>query len=382
VTTFTITDCSNDRQLQDAISHATDGDTIIFGCSGTIMLTSTLTIQGKGLSAVGPTLDGNGEVVVLDGGKQMGVLLVEDTPLVLKGVTISNGKAERGGGLFNSRGKVSITNCTFSGNEAEKNGGGLYNKEGEVSISHCIFSGNAVQHGGGLSNKGGKVSITNCTFSGNEATGSGGGLFNNQKGEVSIGQCTFSDNTAQHGGGLANEGRLSIRNCTIAGNTARAWGGGLSNNFGSDASISFSTFVNNTASIAGGLHTGYPPLHISATIVANNTAKHNPKQNGCRDLISFGYNLESGDDCFYAFTRTDQHNIDPALDPTGLQHNGGPTPTIALQAGSPAIGAVTEDILCPDTDQRGWLRPSGITSCDSGAYQSSYLAPPAPPSRL
>jgi hypothetical protein len=331
VTTFTITDCSNDRQLQDAISSATDGDTIIFACSGTITLTSTLTIKAKGLSAVGPTLDGNGEVVVLDGGKQMGVLLVEDTPLVLKGLTISNGKAEQGGGLFNSRGKVTITNCTFSGNEA---------------------------------------------------TGSGGGLFNNQKGEVNIGQCTFSDNTAQHGGGLANEGRLSITNCTIAGNTAGGWGGGFSNNFGSDVSISHSTIVNNTASVAGGLHTGYPPLHMGSTIVANNTAKHNPKQNGCRDVISFGYNLESGDDCFSAFTRTDQFNLDPALDPTGLQNNGGPTQTIALQAGSPAIGAVTEDIFCPDTDQRGWLRPPGITSCDSGAYQSSYLAPPAPPSRL
>jgi parallel beta helix pectate lyase-like protein len=380
VTTFTITDCSNDRQLQDAISSATDGDTIIFACSGTITLTSTLTIKAKGLSAVGPTLDGNGEVVVLDGGKQMGVLLVEDTPLVLKGLAISNGKAERGGGLFNSRGKVSITNCTFSGNQAAKSGGGLFNEEGEVSISHCIFSGNAVEHGGGLFNRGGKVTITNCTFSGNEATGSGGGLFNNQKGEVNIGQCTFSDNTAQHGGGLANEGRLSITNCTIAGNTAGGWGGGFSNNFGSDVSISHSTIVNNTASVAGGLHTGYPPLHMGSTIVANNTAKFVPRQNGCRDVISFGYNLESGDDCFSAFTRTDQFNLDPTLDPTGLQNNGGPTQTIALQAGSPAIGAVTEDIFCPDTDQRGWLRPPGITSCDSGAYQSSYLAPPAPPS--
>src|SRR5258708_38459076 len=83
----------------------------------------------------------------------MGVLLVEDLPLSLKGLAIVNGKAERGGGLFSARGKVSITYCTFSGNEAAKSGGGLFNEEGEVSISHCIFSGNAVEHGGGLFNR-------------------------------------------------------------------------------------------------------------------------------------------------------------------------------------------------------------------------------------
>src|SRR6266849_8071338 len=33
VTTFNVTDCSNDSQLQDFINHATDGDTITFACS-------------------------------------------------------------------------------------------------------------------------------------------------------------------------------------------------------------------------------------------------------------------------------------------------------------------------------------------------------------
>ena len=47
MTTFTVTDCSTDSQLQDAISHAADGDTITFACSGTITLTSTLTIKRK-----------------------------------------------------------------------------------------------------------------------------------------------------------------------------------------------------------------------------------------------------------------------------------------------------------------------------------------------
>jgi hypothetical protein len=36
MTTFTVTDCSTDSQLQDAISRASDGDTITFACSGAI----------------------------------------------------------------------------------------------------------------------------------------------------------------------------------------------------------------------------------------------------------------------------------------------------------------------------------------------------------
>jgi hypothetical protein len=127
------------------------------------------------------------------------------------------------------------------------------------------------------------------------------------------------------------------------------------------------------------LTTGYPPLHISATIVANNTAQFSKKQNGSGKMTSLGFNLESGTDCDFTPMHTDQHNLDPTFDPTGLQDNGGTTQTIALQAGSPAIGALPIQ-RCPPIDQRGYVCPAGLSFCDIGAYQSSYLAPPAPPS--
>jgi hypothetical protein len=50
--------------------------------------------------------------------------------------------------------------------------------------------------------------------------------------------------------------------------------------------------------------------------------------------------------------------------------NGGPTPTLALGGGSPAIGA-GDDSKCPGEDQRHLARPRG--SCDIGAYQSDAL---------
>jgi hypothetical protein len=62
---------------------------------------------------------------------------------------------------------------------------------------------------------------------------------------------------------------------------------------------------------------------------------------------------------------------DPKLAP--MADNGGPTPTMRLQPGSPAIDQVpTSGAGCPQTDQRGVARPGGA-ACDIGSYE---LAPP------
>ena len=67
--------------------------------------------------------------------------------------------------------------------------------------------------------------------------------------------------------------------------------------------------------------------------------------------------------------RTLGDNVNPLLDPNGLQNNGGPTQTIALQAGSPAIDAIPI-ANCPASDQRGDPRTvRGYTACDAGAFE-------------
>jgi hypothetical protein len=304
MTTFTLTDCSNDNQIQNFISYAADGDTITFACSGTITLTNTLTIKRKGQTTENLTLDGSGQSVSLDGGNKVRVLRVDGMRLTLKGVTVANGKTdESGGGLFISQ-------------------------SSEVTIDNCTFSENAARHGGGLLNDGGKVTITNSTFSGNAALGYGGGLYNNLGGTGNVIHCTFANNTANMGGGWS---------------------------------------------------TTYGPFYVSASIVSHNTATVKGK-NSLFKVSSLGSNLEDATDCGFSDpVYNDQQNTDPMLDPTGLQNNGGSTQTIALQVGSPAIGAIPIQ-MCPPTDQRGYLRPAGISFCDIGAYQSSYLVPPAPPS--
>jgi hypothetical protein len=62
---------------------------------------------------------------------------------------------------------------------------------------------------------------------------------------------------------------------------------------------------------------------------------------------------------------------DPKLGP--LADNGGPTLTMALLPGSPAIDAGNTS-LAPETDQRGFLRPAGLAA-DIGAFEYDSVMP-------
>ena len=105
---------------------------------------------------------------------------------------------------------------------------------------------------------------------------------------------------------------------------------------------------------------------ISATqgfMVNTLLATNSPVACASGGIIDGGHNLDSDASC--AFTDpTSLSNTDPLLGP--LADNGGPTLTLALLPGSPAIGAA-DRASAPSTDQRGFPRPSG--SAGLGAYQ-------------
>src|ERR1051326_4320057 len=185
-----VTDChgeSGPGRIGTVLASASAGARITFKCSGTIPISSTLTISTTNL-----TLDGSGQKVTLDGGNSTQVLSVPSgVTFTLKSLTIAHGfSGNFGGGLANS-GTVTISNSTFSANTASNAGGGLVNfANGKVTISQSTFSANTARNGGGLFN-GGTVTISHSTFAANSA-GGGGGLVN--LGKVTISQSTFSAN--------------------------------------------------------------------------------------------------------------------------------------------------------------------------------------------
>jgi hypothetical protein len=80
-------------------------------------------------------------------------------------------------------------------------------------------------------------------------------------------------------------------------------------------------------------------------------------------VLDAGGNLSSDGSCGFD---SGLNGVDPLLGP--LADNGGPTPTMALLPGSPAIGRANP-ASAPATDQRGVPRPRA--SSDIGAFQTA-----------
>jgi hypothetical protein len=265
-------------------------------------------------------------------------------------VFLNNLSTQLGAGIYNAGGTLLITNSSLIINYATSQGGAIYNANaGNVEVNYSTFSGNEGSSGGGMATESGTTTtINNSTLTGNHATdtyGSGGGLRN--RGTMTVVNSTLVENTApQWGGGICNDGTLTLYNSTLSGNAGHT--GGYEGH--------------GLANLSGGI------LHYANTIIANP-----PNKGACSNDGTISTNInnlveEEGGDYGCGASL----NVDPMLGL--LADNGGPTWTMALQEGSPAIDAGDNDIcsgeLVGGVDQRGVSRPQpqGGT-CDIGAYE-------------
>jgi hypothetical protein len=110
------------------------------------------------------------------------------------------------------------------------------------------------------------------------------------------------------------------------------------------------------------------------TLLALNTG---PSPDVYSTFLSFGHNLvgiTNGSTGFTAagdLTGSAISPLNPGIAP--LAENGGPTLTMALLPGSPAIDAA-DTAVAPTVDQRGFPRPAG-TAADIGAYEYGSVMP-------
>jgi hypothetical protein len=259
----------------------------------------------------------------------------------ISGVTVSGAITSGRGGAFKNSGTLTVINSTISGNTAGTGGGGIVNY-GTLTVSNSTLSSNTSNSGGGgIVNNSGTFSISNSTISGNtSSTGAGGGINNNNGGNLNIANSTISGNTAGTGGGIFNDSVTMVINSTISGNTAGT-GGGIFNNFGGTLNIANSIIAN---SITGGDYAGGGTI---GTIGTNSNI-----------LVEDG-----------TLPGTSEITGDPNLGP--LQNNGGTTFTMALGAGSAAIGAgdatISNDRPINGKDQRGVTRSP--TTPSIGAFE-------------
>lgn len=287
----------------------------------------------------------------------------------LERVRVTGGIAERGGGIANIYGQLTLLDSEVIGNEASTVDG--------------------TSRGGGIWSVGNSTLVTTfrmqrTTVSGNTVVGNGGGIVLELGNDdnATIEQSTISGNTARfgtddggYGGGLSfdflHNGSLVVTDSTISGNTAER-GGAIYHHAGFTSSLLLSnaTVVGNTANETGGIDwNGVGFVTVNSSIVAGNTADVDPdlygNTTGSDNLIGVaGAGFVDG---------VDGNRVGSAVAPLDallgpLADNGGPTQTHLPLAGSPVIDVSASS--CGAIDQRGVTRPQG-TACDIGAVELS-----------
>jgi hypothetical protein len=325
------------KTIGHAISLALSGDSIIVApatYTENLSISISLRILGAGANTT-----------IIDGGAKASVVNISQGNVTLYGITIRNGAARYGGGISNG-GNLSVIASTISRNKA--------------TIRFCWHNQICTALGGGIYNSN-SLTIGSSAVVGNSVEG------------LPSSDCYISEHCLTYGGGIFNQGKMIMSNSTVANNlsysgSGSAYGGGIFNQ--GSAVISNGTVSGNSANRVGGIYTSGSTT-LQNSIVANNSWGGN-----CYGgVISQGYNLSSDNSCNFN-GRGDLNNHDPLLGP--LQNNGGPTATMALLPGSPAIDAGNPG-GCTDgkgnlltTDQRGMPRPDkeDQAGCDIGAYES------------
>src|SRR5262249_18005001 len=188
----------------------------------------------------------------------------------------------------------------------------------------------------------------------------GGGIYNEFTGTLTVTSSTLSGNAATsqdragQGGGIYNEfsGALTVTSSTLSGNAATDQGGGI--------------YSNGTSAVTNSVN----------TLIAGNSAPSSPDVAG--PLTSQGHNLIGDGSGGSGYTSTDlvgtsTNPIDPKLGP--LQDNGGPTQTMALLPGSPAIDAGDNAFSPGPFDPRG----PRFARIPNGVIHIRALRVPIPP---
>jgi hypothetical protein len=223
-------------------------------------------------------------------------------------------------------------------------------------------------------NPGATLNLDNLTIAHGFGGGFNGTILNN--GALTVTNSTFVRNNAfGNGGGILNEGgTLTVTNSTFVLNDASGNGGGISNDAGGTLTVTNSTFVLNYASFDGGSIFNQGTADLKGTILAASLSGLNCAGAATPPVTDVGYNISDDGSC--GFSGTSMNNSTTLnLDPAGLQNNGGPTQTIALEPNSQAVSFIP--VPCTDqsgnpltTDQRGFPRPGGNPSfCDAGAFE-------------
>jgi predicted outer membrane repeat protein len=323
---------------------------------------------------------------------------------------VADGTSGFGGGAIAtaSSGTTTVVRTTFARNQAAL-GGAIHSMLSDLWVVESVFEDNQATAGDGGAiftdggyvppdtehgTYGGRVEICGTRFLGNTATSSAGAGFLYTYGidQLVIHRSEFRDNrvtTADPGlgGAIRIDAQAFVSNTLFVGNQNAGQGGAVWMGRGPARFENVTFYANHTALWGGAISYGDQPITLQSCTLARNLADESSDalfgeagavtaydtllyDNGLADSSSRHCNhpLLGGHNLAYPATSddacgSDLMHVDPIL-AADLQDLGGPTATLALAAGSPALDAGTD---CPATDQRG--EPRDPDACDLGAFE-------------
>src|SRR6185436_3363447 len=248
---------------------------------------------------------------------------------------------ESGGGGIYSLGSLTVTNSTFDLNSSTGGrGGDAFGPD--CFGGHIAFDGGAAR-GGAILADGGSLVVNTATFANNSASGGNGGDGGKTNGGGACAQTQHGAGGLAFGGAVTNNNAatLNIKHATISSNDAQAGNSGVNQG---GANLPARLVAEGTG---GGIRVGSGSVTLENTIIAGNTAANGtgdttgaptPGPNVDGAVTSNGHNLLGVATDATGFTGSgDKTGANPML--AALADNGGPTQTMALTAGSPAIDA-------------------------------------------
>ncbi len=387
--------------------HGGPGGTGGVGGAGAAGAGGGIYVGGGHLTLFGDTLSQNQALGGLGGvggkggtagmgslGTLLGTGLGGSIPLGGSGGTGGQGGSGSGGGVYLAGGTLTILSATLSANAAQGGAGGTGGAGGNGAFAGGLsgITGLIRRHGGAIPLTGSSPTILPTGIGGaasggpggdggDGGQGQGGGLYV-AAGTLTLVNDTVAKNSVQGGasgsggsGGKGGSNGLGNGAPGQTGNPGDSDGGGLYINGGSVSFFNSTVALNTqtgTGQAGGVLNAGGVVVAASTLFAGNGSVDYSGTISAVHCL--FQTTPVNG----ASVSGNNLVGVNPLLDPNGLQNHGGPTQTIALEAGSPAFGAGSnpESLFA---DQRGAAPRSGSSGTDIGAVQHDATADTTPP---
>ncbi|MDY7080115.1 MAG: choice-of-anchor Q domain-containing protein [Chloroflexota bacterium] len=287
--------CSDgDCSLRDAIIIANDNgeaDTITLG-AGTYELSITGTLEN--FAATGDldirddlTIIGLGpDQTTIDADRIDRVFDIQNGAgtVVISGVTVFNGYAVSGGGIFNSNSNLVLINTVVVSNAVSGYGGGVYVSQGTLTLIDGQIISNTGKRGGGVRVYGPGAAFTQTgdsiiaynVVSGTGHDGYGGGVYLGSYARATLeGGQIVSNSAVGYGGGVcvdSSSAAFTQTGHSIIGYNRASSGGGVGVQSGRAALEGGHILGNVVSGSGGGLHISQGHLVLVNGLVAHNTA--------------------------------------------------------------------------------------------------------------